>query len=87
VKRYAPSLERRVLKQLERLPDDARERVISAIQGLEDNPRPPGYRKLKARMGCRIRVGDYRVIYEIDDEQLALLVMTVLHRKDVYRKK
>jgi len=48
---------------------------------LEENPRPPGSKKLKGRAGYRLRIGDYRVIYEIEDNILRVIVIDVGHRK------
>ena len=58
--------------------------ILSAIGSLSENPRPQGYRKLKGRKGYRIRVGDYRVIYEILDDILLIDVIDLGHRKEIY---
>jgi mRNA interferase RelE/StbE len=76
---------RRAQKELAQLPPTAYGRVKTAILKLSENPRPKGCRKLAGREGWRIRVGDYRVIYEIDDEQQIVTVLHVGHRGDVYR--
>jgi mRNA interferase RelE/StbE len=55
------------------------------VDQLAEEPRPPGCRKLQNRDGWRIRVGDYRDIYEVDDEQLTVTIL-VGHRRDVYRR-
>lgn len=60
-------------------------RIARAIDELADAPRPRGVKKLKGGTGYRIRVGDYRVIYEIDDNANALTVTVIAHRKDAYR--
>jgi mRNA interferase RelE/StbE len=52
---------------------------------LAENPRPPGAKKLTAREGYRVRVGDYRVLYKVDDEAKAIIIFRVLPRGDVYR--
>jgi len=74
-------------KDIRRLSPDVRERVSSAILSLRQDPRPPGVRKLKAREdeGWRIRVGKYRVVYQIDDNLRQVMVYRVRHRRDVYR--
>lgn len=72
-------------KQLAELPPGDYEHVRDAIRALADAPRPPGCRKLTGRDGWRIRVGDYRVIFEIDDQARAVTVLSVGHRRDVYR--
>jgi mRNA interferase RelE/StbE len=55
-----------------------------AIGSLEENPKPQGVRKLKNRAGYRIRIGDYRVIYEINDSILLVDVINLGHRKEIY---
>jgi mRNA interferase RelE/StbE len=59
--------------------------MLASNAELESNPRPPDVKKLKGRNAWRIRVGDYRVIYEIHDRELHILVITVGHRREVYR--
>jgi mRNA interferase RelE/StbE len=60
-------------------------KIENAIERLATDPRPRNCKKLKERTGWRIRVGDYRVIYEIDDRAKTVVVMRVRHRSDVYR--
>ena len=76
---------RRAQKELAQLPNTAYERAKNAIRKLAENPRPRGCRKLSGRDGWRIRVGDYRVIYEIDDTQQTVTVLHIGHRRDTYR--
>jgi mRNA interferase RelE/StbE len=61
------------------------DRVKRAIDGLADNPRPMNCQKLKGRGGWRIRAGDYRVVYDIDDSARSVMVVTIGHRREVYR--
>lgn len=61
------------------------DRVISAIRKLSVNPRPPGVKKMAGREAWRIRVGDYRVLYEIKDADLTILVVDIGHRREIYR--
>jgi len=82
---YSLSILRRAQKELAQLPTAAYQRVRDAIRELSDQPRPPGCRKLTGREGWRIRVGDYRVIYEIDDSQRQVTVVAIGNRRDVYR--
>jgi len=64
----------------------AAQRVDAAILALADNPRPTGCTKLSGESGLwRIRVGNYRVLYEIQDQQLIIVVVTVAHRREVHR--
>jgi mRNA interferase RelE/StbE len=83
--RFQIILPKSVQKELNRLPDDIANRILARLAGLEANPRPPDVKKLKGRDAWRIRVGDYRVIYEIHDQALQIIVITVGHRREVYR--
>lgn len=81
---YTIQIFRRAQKELAALPQLVYPRVRDAIRELADTPRPPGCKKLAGREGWRIRVGDYRVIYEIDDRAQSITVMHIGHRRDVY---
>lgn len=83
--RYQVILPKSVQKELDRLPDDIARRVLTRLAGLETNPRPADVKRLKGRDAWRIRIGDYRVIYEIHDRVLQVFVITVGHRREVYR--
>jgi len=83
--RYRVILTKSVQKELDRLPNDVARRILTRLAGLETNPRPADVKKLKGREAWRIRVGDYRVIYEIHDRMLQIVVITVGHRREVYR--
>jgi mRNA interferase RelE/StbE len=83
---YRVLLERGAERDLGRLSSEIHDRVIAAIQSLATNPRPPGCRKLAgSKHDWRIRVADYRVVYEIADEIRVLRVNRVRHRREVYR--
>ena len=82
---YSVLLLRSSQKQLGQLPAGAYERVRDAIRALGEDPRPPGCLKLTGREGWRIRAGNYRVIYEIDDALRALTILHVGDRRDVHR--
>ncbi len=83
---YRVLLERTAEKALRRLSADVHDRVITAIQGLANNPRPPGCRKLTgSENDWRIRVGDYRILYEIADHIRVVRVNRVGHRRGIYR--
>jgi len=75
----------RAQRELASLPAEAYEKAKHAIDNLGENPRPPGSRRLTGRPGWRIRVGPYRVIYEINDGDSTVTVLHVGHRRDVYR--
>lgn len=73
-------------RDLKRLPADVFHRIIPEIQALANDPRPPASRKLTgSKRDYRIRVGDYRVVYEIDEKDKAVRVMRVRHRREAYR--
>jgi mRNA interferase RelE/StbE len=82
---YRVILPKSVQKELDRLPDETANRVLARLAALETNPRPPDVKKLKGRNAWRIRIGDYRAIFEIYDSGLQVLVITVGHRREVYR--
>jgi len=82
---YTIYILRRAQSELAKLPRGIYERIRDAIRALAQDPRPPGCLKMKEREGWRIRIGSYRVIYEIDDEQQTVTVLHVGHRRDVYR--
>jgi len=74
-------------KSLRRLPVVAQQRIVRAIERLTHDPRPSGALKLAgADNAWRVRVGDYRVLYEVLDGRLLVLVIRIGHRKDIYRK-
>jgi mRNA interferase RelE/StbE len=72
-------------REIDALPHDVRARVIRAAMALAGNPRPRGCKKLKGGDIWRIRVGDYRVLYEIHDDVLVVLLVRVAHRREAYR--
>ena len=83
---YRIEIDRRALRSLKRLPNDVRKRLVAAIDELAGEPRPDGVTKLTGREEWRIRTGDYRVIYTIDDSRRTVTVWKAGHRKDVYRR-
>ena len=72
-------------KELEALPRKDRRKITTRIEGLAGEPRPHGCEKLSGLEQYRVRQGDYRVVYSIDDEMRAVLVVKIGHRRDVYR--
>ena len=82
---YQVKLLRRAQKALARLPRQDYRRVRDAIGALAEEPRPAGCRKLAGREGWRIRVGQYRVIYEIEDVVRVVTVLDIGHRRNIYR--
>jgi len=81
---YKVNIRKKVLKELEKFPNKDYLRVTSAILDLEKDPRPHGSKKLQDREGYRIRSGDYRVIYVIDDAIKELTIIKAGNRKDIY---
>ncbi len=82
---YKVIIENKAIKEIERLDREILDRVIKVIQSLKQNPRPLEVKKLFAEDGWRIRIGDYRVLYTIDDKQKLITIYRVKHRKEVYR--
>lgn len=83
--KYEVVIPRTVQKQLDRLPRQTKQRIINRVAALQDDPRPPGCLKLKGYSDqYRIRVGTYRVRYQIIDEKLVIVLVRVAHRKEAY---
>jgi len=84
---YKVIIPKPIQKQLDELQKDLKKRITDRILALAENPRPDGVVKLKGiENEYRIRIGDYRVRYEIEDQNLIVLVLDCRHRRDVYRK-
>ncbi len=81
---YQLLIEKQAQKQLERIPEPDYSRIKKCILDLAINPRPIGSKKLKGRGGYRIRQGNYRIIYDINDHVLTVLILAAGHRKDIY---
>ena len=82
---YEVFIEKLAQRVLEKISQPNQNRIIDGIRNLGTDPRPPGVRKLAGRPAWRIRVGAYRIIYEIDDEKSTILVVALGHRKEVYK--
>jgi mRNA interferase RelE/StbE len=83
---YRVEIARRALKAIQALPKKEQQRVRAAIELLADSPRPPGCVALKGESSAyRVRVGDYRIVYEVHDRRLLIQVVRVGHRRQVYR--
>lgn len=83
---YEVYLEAAAERDLRRIPAQVFHRIIPRIRDLAKNPRPPGCRKLAgSESDWRIRIGEYRVVYEIDDSEKAVRVFRVRHRREAYR--
>ncbi len=82
---YSVEILRRAQKALARLPQQDYQRVRDAIGALAEDARPSGCKKLTAREGWRVRVGQHRVIYEIDDALRIVTILDVGHRRDIFK--
>ena len=83
---YAVELRPAARRDLRKIPKMDAGRIIAAIESLAKNPRPPGVKKLVGVEELyRIRVGDYRIVYQVQDERLLVLVVKIGHRREVYR--
>lgn len=84
--KYRVLIKRSAAKELESVPSKKdRQRIVRRIRSLSEDPRPPSARKLSGRELYRIRQGNYRIVYEIRDEEVIVNVVKVGDRKDVYR--
>ncbi len=81
---YSLDFSKQALKELTKINEPFYSHIKQAVFHLTENPRPQGYKKLKGRAGYRIRVGNYRIIYDIFDAELIVDVITLGHRKDIY---
>ena len=82
---YRLTLRQSAVKELESLPRRDLARVMSRIKVLADNPRPPACEKLSGQERYRIRQGDYRILYEVNDSDQVVTVVKIGHRREVYR--
>ncbi|MHB8261989.1 MAG: type II toxin-antitoxin system RelE family toxin [Bacteroidia bacterium] len=81
---YSLNFSKQALKELEKINEPYYSNIKKAIANLTTNPRPNGYKKLKSREGYRIRVSNYRIIYNIFDTELIIDIIALGHRKDIY---
>jgi mRNA interferase RelE/StbE len=84
VSRYRVEVRPAALRALRNLDATVRPRIEGAIALLAEDPRPPASRPLRGRPGYRVRVGDYRIIYTVQDDVLLIVVVTLGHRREVY---
>jgi len=83
---YTVEILRSAQKQLSKIGQQQQKRIIESVHNLAENPRPQGSKKLSGRPAWRIRIGSYRLIYEIHDEKLIVLVIAIGHRREIYRR-
>jgi len=82
---YSVVIKRSAERELRKIPKQDLRRVVTRIQGLAQEPRPPGCEKLSDQERYRLRQGDYRIVYAVDDEARTVEVVKVGHRREVYR--
>ncbi len=82
---YSLFVKRSAAKELESVATKDRRRIVDRIQALGTEPRPPGVEKLSGAEKYRVRQGDYRILYTIDDAARTVIVVKIGHRRDVYR--
>ena len=82
---YQVELRRSVQKSLEKIQTQERLKIISALLELEQNPRPRGIEKIRGVELWRIREGDYRIVFSIDDNEKMITIVRIGHRRDIYR--
>ena len=82
---YKVELRRKAQRNLDRLPRDDFNAVLEAVRGLTGTPRPKGVEKIKSAGLWRIRQGDYRIVYSIDDDRETITILRIGHRREIYR--
>lgn len=83
---YRIELRPAAVRALKKIDHQDRDRIRGAIALLGQDPRPPGARALQGRPGLRVRVGDYRIIYTVQDDILLVAVIALGHRRDIYSR-
>ena len=83
--KYRILIKKSILKDLDAVPKKDVQRIIAAIRALADDPRPPQAKRLSGREQYRLRQGDYRILYTIQDDVLVVTVVEVGNRKEIYR--
>jgi mRNA interferase RelE/StbE len=82
---YRVELESRARREFLALPKEVQERLSEAIDAMQSNPRPPGTKRLVGKTGYRIRKGDHRILYHVDDRIRLIRIFRIGNRRDVYR--
>lgn len=83
---YRLAIKKSAERELRGVPQRDLRRIVNRIQGLASNPRPPGNEKLSGQERYRLRQGDYRIVYGVDDDQRIVEVVKIGHRREVYRR-
>jgi len=84
--KYEIEIKKSAVKEIKKLPKKDLKRVLAIVSSLATNPRPRSAKKLSAQEKYRIRSGNYRVLYAIEDAVLVVYIVKIAHRKDAYRK-
>ncbi len=84
---YQIIIPKTVQKEIDKLPKNIQEGIIEGLLTLKENSRPPNSLKMKNSQGYRLRVGEYRVLYDINDQNQTVTLRRVGHRKNIYREK
>jgi mRNA interferase RelE/StbE len=82
---YKIAIKNSAAKELARIQPKDRARIVERIRSLADNPRPPQAKKLSGEEKYRIRQGDYRILFQIHEDIVTVMVVKIAHRRDVYR--
>ncbi len=85
MEKYSIRIRRSAAKEIEKLPQRDRHKVIEKIRGLGENPRPVGVKKLSGEEKYRLRQGNYRILFEIHDAIVTVIIVRVADRKNAYR--
>ena len=83
--KYKITVKKSAAKELEEIPGKELRKIVRRIQSLAQNPRPHGSQKLSARQRYRVRQGDYRIVYSIDDKDSVIDIVKIGHRREIYR--
>ena len=84
--KYKIIFRKSVAQDMRRIPNRDLRKILAAINSLSEEPRPSGVERLSGQEKYRVRQGNYRIIYEINDQEVIVVVVKVGHRKDVYRR-
>jgi len=84
--KYKIVFRKSVVRDMRGIPSRDLRRILKTIDSLSEDPRPAGAERLSAQERYRVRQGNYRIIYEINDSEVIVIVVKVGHRKDVYRR-
>lgn len=84
--KYRIVFRKSVARELRRIPNRDLGRILATIDSLSEEPRPSGVERLSGQERYRVRRGNYRIIYELNDKEVIVVVVKVGHRKDVYRR-